>query len=337
MNGWIERQWFGGRAAVERWRGQRAARAHERRPVITVHVREQVAVPHSAAELWAFVTDPANDRELLGPQHVRSFTVPGTPRDEVGEIGCVVVRLSDGAWRGFLSQTEERVEGLRLVVRSLSDTHERVDAVTVADGLLTWEVTADTHPESADAIRAGLAEHVGRCVALLAGEALSHPVTTYEPRCGDASTLVDLEVTAALDVRHSPQAAWAVVGDAAAVALETNDPTAVSFTVPGSRRGEVGELVCVIQETAAGGRMATFQQVVGRTPGRSIVFRGLSAVAEHAWEREVCVDPAPGGARLSSRVRVPVHERKRSATRYAFTRGAERYLAVIADEMRAPA
>ena len=99
--------------------------------------------------------------------------------------------------------------------------------------------------------------------------------------------------------------------------------------MPGTQQGDVGELVCVIVGTPDGGRIATFQRVVGGEPGRSTVTRALSVVAEHAWEREVLVDPLPDGARVTHRVRVPVHRRQVAATRATWTADAQRYLGAI--------
>ena len=79
-----------------------------------------------------------------------------------------------------------------------------------------------------------------------------------------------------------------------------------------------------------GAPTTSFQQVVGLRPGRSIVLRGLSAVAEHAWEREVVVEAAPGGgARLAHRVRVPVHRWQSRASRVSVGQGAKRFLAAV--------
>ena len=99
--------------------------------------------------------------------------------------------------------------------------------------------------------------------------------------------------------------------------------------MPGSRQGEVGELVCVITGTPDGGRAATFQQVVGEEPGRAVVTRALSVVAEHAWERALHVEALPDGSRVTHRVRVPVHRRQVAATRAAWTADAQRYLGAI--------
>ena len=81
-------------------------------------MREQLAVPQSSADLWRFVSDPANDGPIIGATHVRSFVVPGTPVGAVGELQCVVVRRPDGSWTGNLQETVERVDGVRLAVRA---------------------------------------------------------------------------------------------------------------------------------------------------------------------------------------------------------------------------
>lgn len=337
MNEWIARRWFGGRAAVEAWRHRRKVQAHLRRPLVTAHVCEQVAVPRTAAEIWAFVTDPGNEGAILGAQHVRSFVVPGTPAGAVGEVLCTVVRQGDGSWKGVLGETVERVEGVRLVVRVLSEGHGHRETVTVADGELTWEVAAETHPEHVEALRprlsAALVEHLGRIAACMTGQVAPEVDAPCVPRCADGGSIVDIEVTAAIEIASSAEDAWELVADAERVALESSDPSAVSFTVPGSRRGEVGELVCVLVDRVGGGRAATFQQVVGLRPGRSIVLRSLSGVPEHAWEREVVVEPLPIGARLTHRVLIPVHRHERVSARVLYGQGATRYLRVVEEEL----
>ena len=172
----------------------------------------------------------------------------------------------------------------------------------MADGVLTWEATDETHLKLADRVRAissqALVGHLDRVAALLAGQTPAEPPRPALTTCADRTPLVDLEVIATLDVRHRPEAVWALVADASHAALESSDPAAVSFSA-GARQGEVGELVCTLVGLPDGGRTASFQQVVGLRPGRSIVLRGLSAVAEHAWEREVVVEAAPAVARAS--------------------------------------
>ena len=312
-------------------------RAHERLPLVTVRVREQVAVPCSASQLWEFVTDLRNDRAIIGQRHVQTFVVPGTPVGEVGEVQCTVLRRADGSWQGQLGETVERVEGRRLSVRSWSESHGHVETVTVAQGELAWEVAVETHPEHVETVRercsAALVEQLGRVAALLAGEVPAEADVPYVAGCADGGSIVEIETSATVELTASADEVWSLVSDAKNIALDASDPAAVSFTVPGSRQGEVGEVVCVITATVGGGRIATFQQVVGLRPGGSIVLRGLSTVAEHAWEREITVEPVPGGARVTNRARIPVHQHKVRASRVEFGRGAERYLRVVAAEL----
>lgn len=328
MDQWIDR----GRAAVDRWRGDQRLRAVRRLPTVEVRVRQQVAVPVSSAELWRFVSDPANDAAIIGSSHVRTFVVPGTPVGAVGELQCTVLRRPDGSWAGQLVQVVERVEGTRFAGRALSLGYRHLETATVADGLLTWEAVVETQQPLAAQVHAlvqqRVAGHVGRIAALLGGEVPREQVVPFATSCDDRSALVDVDVSVSADLRVSPEAAWARVGDARNVAFESPDPTATSFTVPGARQDEVGEVICVIEATADG-RAATFQQVVGRTPGRAIVTRALSMVAEHAWERELSVEPLPDGSRVTHRVRVRVHRWQAAATRARWSGDAQRYLAAI--------
>lgn len=338
---WIERQWYRGRLAAERRRADRQDRAHRALPLVELRVREQVEVPRSSDEIWRFVTDPANDRAVLGPAHVLSFVVPGTPPGQVGEMQCTVVRRPDGSWTGDLGETLERVEGVRLAVRAMSRGHGHIDAVTVADGTLTWAIIGRTHPGLLDDYRRqwsqNLHAHVTTVAAVLAGGEPTHPVTPFSTMCDQTTPLVDIEVGATVDVPVAPDVAWACISDAATPALGASDPAAVSFPVPGSRQGEVGALVCVIVGTPDGGRTAKFQQVVGLTPGRSIVLRALTTAAEHAWERETTVEAVPGGSRLTHRVRVPVHRGHEGMSRVSHADGAQRYLARVRDRLVASA
>ena len=329
MDEWIDR----GRAAVVKWRDDQRQRAVRRHPQVQVRVREQVAVPQSAAELWRFISDPAHDGPIVGAAHVRTFVVPGTPAGAVGEVQCMVLRRPDGSWAGQLLQVVERVEGVRFAGRALSLGYRHLETATVADGLLTWEAVVETEEPLAGQVRTAVqksvAGHLARIAALLDGDVPQEQVVPFVSSCDDRSALVDLEITVSADLRVTPEVAWAHVRDSRTVALESSDPTATSFTVPGTRQGDVGELVCVIVGTPDGGRIATFQQVVGGEPGRSTVTRALSVVAEHAWEREVLVDPLPDGARVTHRVRVPVHRRQVAATRATWTADAQRYLGAI--------
>lgn len=332
MDVWIDR----GRAAVDRWRDDQRQRAVQRLPLVQVRVREQVAVPGSAAEIWRFVSDPGNDGAVIGGSHVRTFVVPGTPAGAVGELRCTVLRRPDGTWAGQLLQVVERVGGVRFAGRALSLGHRHLETATVADGLLTWEAVVETQEPLAgqveDVVRRSVATHLSRIAALLGGEVPQEPVVPFVSSCADRSPLVDVELEVSADLRVSPDVAWALVRDARSAAHESSDPTATSFTVPGSPRGQVGELVCVIVSAPDGGRVATFQQVVGQEPGRSVVTRTLSVVAEHAWEREVRVEALPDGARVTHRVRVAVHRRQVAATRATCTADAQRYLAALRPE-----
>ncbi|WP_146929830.1 hypothetical protein [Cellulomonas xylanilytica] len=337
MDEWIDR----GRAAVERWRDDQRLRAVQRLPLVQVRVREQVALPASAATIWSLVGDTGNDAAVVGPSHVRTFVVPGTPAGAVGELRCTVLRRPDGSWAGHLLQVVERVEGVRFAGRALSLGFRHLETVTVADGLLTWEAAVETQQPVAAQVQAlvqrNVAGHVARIAAVLDGDAPAEDTVPFVTSCDDRSALVDVEVSVSADLRIPVDVAWAHVRAARSVALESADPTATSFTVPGSPQAEPGELVCVIAATSDGGRAATFQQVVGQEAGRSVVSRSLSVVAEHAWERELRVEPIPGGARVTYRVRVPVHRRQAAATRATWTADAQRYLGAIESALVAAA
>ena len=337
MDEWIDR----GRATVEKWRVDQRQRAVRRLPLVEVHVRDEVALPQSSGEIWRFITDPANDGPVLGAAHVRTFVVPGTPAGAVGEVQCTVLRVPTGRG-GQLLQVVERVEGVRFAGRALSLGIRHVETATVADGLLSWEAVVETQEPLAAQVRAlvqqRVAGHLARIATLLDGAVPGEQVVPFVTSCDDRSALVDVEVHVSADLRVSPEVAWAHLRDARTVAFASSDPTATSFTVPGSRQGEVGELVCVLAGTPDGGRGATFQQVVGMDPGRSIVTRALSVVAEHAWERELRVEALPGGgSRVTHHVRVPVHRRQAAATRGAWTADAQRYLAAIETALLATA
>ena len=136
-------------------------------------------MPQSSADLGRFDSDLANDGPIIGATQDSSFVVPGSHVGAVGELQCVVGHHRDGSWTGNLQETVERVDGVRLAVRALSLGHAHLEAVTVADGVLTWEATDETHPELADRVRAissqALVGHLDRVAALLAGQTQAEP------------------------------------------------------------------------------------------------------------------------------------------------------------------
>lgn len=288
---------------------------HARMPVVPVVVRDEVRLSHPAAAVWALVTDPAREHELAAPAHVRAFTVPGTPVGAPGELQCSVVRRADGAWVGLLTETVERVEGSRLVLRVLSAPHSHRETIElVADGdvgcVLRWEVAAEGHRRSAAAQSAALAQELhhqlGRVAVALVGRPVAEPWTSRHLCCA-TDPLEDVDVTVDLSVPATPDAAWRVVSDADHFALDSSNPGASSFTVPGTPRAEAGEIVCLLTRPVGPGVTSMFWQIVRVEPGRSVVARSLSTDPMHAMDREVAVEPDGDGARVTFRVHVRMH------------------------------
>ena len=303
-------------------------------PHVPVLVHDEVRLPHPAAAVWELLTDPAREHEMASPAHVRSFTVPGTPVDTVGQLQCTVLRQPNGAWVGMLSETEERVEGARLVVRSLSGSHDYRETVELTpEGdhgcVVRWSVATRGHPDAAAVSRDRLADelhlHLTRVAAALAGRGV---LESWSPTGGCPTTepLDDVDVVVSASMRATPDAAWSVVAAGESHALESAYPDALGFVVPGSRAGEVGELVCVVPELSRPAARAVFWEVVGLDPGRSVVSRSLSTDPVHAPQREITVVPDDRGVEVTFRVRVASHRRGARAERRRLTAVGERYL-----------
>ena len=331
----FDRRWD---AAERAWFDRRA-----RKPLAPVVVRDEVRLPHPAAAVWDLLTEPAREHDLAGPAHVRGFTVPGTPVGAVGERQCAVVRRADGAWVGMLSETEERVEGSRLVLRSLSSpTSHRETIELTANGdvacILRWEVAAEGRGGSAATLRDDVAQQLHRQLARVAVAMVGRPATepwTARHLCCATDPLEDIDVTVGLSMPALPDAAWRVVSDADRFALDSSNPGATSFTVPGTPKAEAGEIVCFVRGPVGPGVMAMFWQVVGVEPGRSVVARSLSTDPMHVMEREVAVEPDGDGVRVTFRVHVRVHGSDARRERRRLLEVGEDYLERVRAELAA--
>ena len=236
VDAWIDR----GRAGVVTWRDDRRQRSVQRLPLVQVRVREQVAVPLPSAEIWRFISDPANDGPIVGGAHVRTFVVPGTPAGAVGEMQCMVLRRPDGSWAGLLQQVVERVDGVRLAGRALSLGYRHLETATVADGLLTWEAVVEMRQPRAGQVHAlvqrTVVEHLDRIAVLLRGEVPREQAVPFVTSCTDGSAIVDVDVTVSIDLRVPAEVVWAHLRDARTVALASSDPTATSSRCPAPAR-----------------------------------------------------------------------------------------------------
>ena len=116
--------------------------------------------------------------------------------------------------------------------------------------------------------------------------------------------------------------------------LEPTDAL-VSFAVPGSPHGQVGELVGVLLRPGQQGSSVLFWQVVGLLPGRAIVWRALSTDPAHTVRREVSVEPDGPDVRVTMRVQVLAHRDQSRTVRRRQRTTAERYLEVLRSELEA--
>ena len=211
MDEWIDR----GRAAVAKWRDDQRQRAVRRDPQVQVRVREQVAVPQSAAEIWRFISDPANDGPIVGATHVRTFVVPGRPRVRSARCSawCCVGPTARGP--GSSCRWSSVSTGSGFAGRALSLGYRHLETATVADGLLTWEAVVETEEPLAGQVRTAVqksvAGHLARIAALLDGDVPHEQVAPFVSSCDDRSALVDLEISVSADLRVTPEVAWAHV------------------------------------------------------------------------------------------------------------------------------
>ncbi|GEL98918.1 SRPBCC family protein [Cellulomonas terrae] len=333
---WFDRRWAARRAAELR----AAVERHARLPVIPLIVQFDARLPHPAAEVWELVAGESH--VTCGPDHVLGFTLPSTRGREEEVVRCCVVRAPDGAWTGRLSTQGELVEGWRDVTFALSSAHPSRSTLTLTpDGddacVLRWDVDTEAHPGTAAREHDGLADEmrrgVARVAAALARDELDESWSVTRPCVADRH--VDVEVSVEAVVQATPQAAWAVVADADRF-VPVPDDRAASFSVPGSLRGEPGELVGVLLCPGQQGSTVLFWRVVALLPGRAVVWRTLSTDAAHAARREISIEPEGDGVRVCLTVREGTHPSEARSVRRRVRAGGERYLELLRAELADP-
>lgn len=335
---WFDRRWESRRTS----QSLECVEKHAHLPVVPLSVRDEARLRYSTAVVWAFLADDARKHVPCGPAHVLGFTLPSALGAGAGEVGCCVQRRTDGAWIGWLSEAGESLEGVRDVAISVSDPHDLRQTLTLwPDGddacILRYDIDKDSHDSTVEKERALLGEEIRRRItritAALAGDELEEQWSATE-RC-TADRHVDVDVSVDVLVRATPEAVWAVVADAGRFALAQPDDEVVSFSVPGSARGQVGELVGLLTSPGRRGSIVLLWRVVGLLPGRAVAWRALSTDPGHAARREISLEPDEAGVRVTFRVQAPAHRSHVRTVRRRQRAVAERYLAALRAELEA--
>ncbi len=270
-----------------------------------------------AAEVWALLPDA-----LLGADEMPTFVVPGTAVDDIGEVRCLVRRRGDGALVGSLHELLAIVPGHTRVTREV----RQLPLVTTT----TVEPTSDTSCEvavwltfpsirkEAEEMRARMAivprVQLDELTDRLAG---LPPVATRRTQ-HDESDLRSAEVHVRDTLPATPADVWAVVRPAENARLDQADPDAVTFTVPGTPAGEVGEKICLVARWRPPIREAAILEVIAQESGTSFAVRSLSA--PHLLAQAVVLKAVPGGTEMT--VTVHLHEHEPVIEREAATRRA---------------
>ncbi len=307
--------------ALTRWAEERwAARPRQAKPdlgPVPYVVSRSLAVRASAEHAFAVLADPANAPLRTGDPGSFGFVVPGTPVGMVGERRCAVLPAPFGAALvGAVSDVVELAPGRRMVImprgpgRPLRTTLSAeptgpdscvlrvdVDATAPAAGTayidefygaeLEHDLAAVAHvvagaPRPGPVVEGVLAKRMRIADEQAAWQVTSRPRTT-------------ITVHAIVDVPVPPLRAWLAVIDARGDRWWQHDPDAVSFTVPGTPVGQVGELRCIVRHTN-GGLDTAFSEVLAVEEGHALVTRdrGFQPGVRTTW-----VEPAPGGARVT--------------------------------------
>lgn len=304
--------------------------SHPRLTNVTTVVRRVVDAP--APDVWALLPDV-----LLGSDVLPTFVVPGTPAGEVGELRCVVTRRSDGALAGTVHELLAIVPGRTRVHSEAQQYQDFVTTTTVepvsetACEVAVWftfqtsRKKAETSRRQAEVVP-GL--HLDRLVDHLAG--VPAPPTVLVPH--DESDLDGTEIVVSSIVGAPPAEVWAVVRPAEQARLDQDDPDAVTFTVPGTPAGQVGEQICLVARWRPPVREVAILEVIAQDPGRSFAVRSLSA--PHLLAQAVVLDAVPGGTQVTVIVSLQDHGpvlARESARRRA---AAAAYLARIDEAVR---
>jgi hypothetical protein len=130
---------------------------------VRLDVSDRIAIDRPAEQVWAFVQPP--ESSVLTSDHVvHAFTVPGTPRGQVGEQQCHVVRGPDGTLTNQVLEVVELDPGRRCVTRMLEPAVAAATVTTVepsADGcLLSVESRVGAYASHVSDVRANLAEYL---------------------------------------------------------------------------------------------------------------------------------------------------------------------------------
>lgn len=326
---------------------EEALEAHRRKPLELISVREHVDLRCSAARAWEFVVDPGNAAGLDDDPAALSCAVPGTPAGAVGEWQCTFSHRFDGAMIGRVEEVTALVPGSLVVARSLSTMHLWAGALELtADGdrscRLAYEVSAEVHPEQAEVFSAE-ASRAARRVLSRAAHALDGRPLVLEPAApprgpnpGHESREVAVIVAlAAVECSATAEHVWTFMLNPSNDRLDSPDPDALSFRVPGTPAGGAGELRCVIVHTAGGALVAMLQELIAIDRGRSFVTRSRSLT--HAARTTTVVEALASGARLTTRLEIEVHPDEAESARRRFTAGAVHHLEAVRGRLESSA
>ncbi|MBB2923252.1 hypothetical protein [Cellulomonas cellasea] len=299
---------------------------HPRLTTVTAVARRVLAAP--APDVWALLPEVPLDAA------VPTFVVPGTPVGAVGEVRCVLRWRRDGALVGTLHELLAVVPGHTRVQRERQELQTLVTTTTVdplPDGscrVAVW-FAFQTARRGADAARTRMEVVPRRQLALLADRLAGAPAVPAVLEPHDESDLDGHELMVSTTVPATPEAVWAVVRPAEAARLDVADPDAVTFTVPGTPAGEIGEQICVVATWRPPVREAAVLEVIAQDPGRSFAVRSLSA--PHLLAQAVVLEAVPGGTEVT--VVVSLQEHAPVLAREAARRwdAAEAYLARMRD------
>lgn len=302
-----------------------------------VVVAEQFDIGCSAERAIAFVGDVASVPLMTRTQPMVAFTVPGTPAGQPGERQVVVRLRADGAMIGTLREVVELVPGRRLVTRELSGEPQMVRTFT-AEPLgesacrLRYERAIDAPRRELRLVRAQAPSAVRYTLALVAHHAGGAPLREPEPESRELRRhreqleqqtwahaqmpLSQSTVHSSADVAAVADRVWEAILDVGNDRLASADPDAVSFTVPGTPSGAIGELRCVVRHLSHRALVGSFAETVAVEPGRALVLRNRST--SHSTSTTFTVVPTTAGTRVDARMEVEDHDasgRSRSSYR----------------------
>lgn len=279
----------------------------------------QAEVPFPVEHVWALLTDDTRASERAGIEPLAVGHVPGTPRDAVGEMACVVARMPDGSLNGHVAELVTYEPTRRVTTRTRCQTPASVVTWTLAPtpggcgvtvrGSVVVPVARTGSWRRILAHSAGVSLwHLRRALGdpgAGRAPALSHVLRVVERLIGAASAarralaLGTAEVTRSAPLPVPPEVVWAVVRATGSPVVERGDQTALCFAPDEGPTDVVGGVRLVLGRQPLADLMLLAEETVAVVPGAHLATRDLALGGPAA---DVVVVPTPGGCRLEVRV-----------------------------------